>query len=264
MQDEEQPEYGEEAIGSADLPEEGVFSEEAIEEAYLQALRASEEAGLMPEIPSLSDANAWDEYAGGETPLSELDASASSHETAEEPEEAALHARFKPQQIVEALLFVGGEKLTAKRLAGLLGQHCTEEQVRGWIEEVGSRYEAQGRPYEVVLGSDGYQLALREAYQAQRHLLFGLGPREVKLSQEVLEVLAFIAYQQPVTPEELQEIDRPNVMAAVRQLVRRELVVLARGQGEEPDRYQTTPRFLQLFGLNQLADLPRSRDLAMK
>lgn len=264
MQDEEQPEYQEEGIDGVDLPEAAVFSEDAIEEAYLQALRASEEAGLMPEIPPLAEGNAWEDYPGEETSLTDGDTYAESHDSVEEPAEAALHARFKPQQIIESLLFVGGEKLTAKRLAGLLGQHCTEEQVRSWIEEVGSRYESQGRPYEVVLGADGYQLALRESFQAQRHLLFGLGPREVKLSQEVLEVLAFIAYQQPVTPEELQEIDRPNVMAAVRQLVRRELVTLERGQGEEPDRYQTTPRFLQLFGLTQLADLPRSRDLAMK
>lgn len=240
--------------------EEVIFSEQAIEEAYLQALRASEEAGLMPEIPDFMP-----EYHAATEDMGEL-RSAGETSAGEANAEPALSPRsqFTPRQIIEALLFVGGEKFSAKRIASLLGQHCTEESVRNWIEEITARYEAQGRPYEIVLGEDGYQLSLREPFQAQRHLLYGLGPREVKLSQEVLEVLAFIAYQQPVTQAEVEEIDRPNVLASLRQLVRRELVVLERAEGEETPRYRTTPRFLQLFGLKQLADLPRSRDLAFK
>ncbi|MEZ5949922.1 MAG: SMC-Scp complex subunit ScpB [Planctomycetaceae bacterium] len=224
--------------------DEAIFSEQAIEEAYLQALRASEEAGLMPELPDFMPA-----YHGSTEDMSEP-CSAEDTSAGEAITEPATSSRsqFTPQQIIEVLLFVGGEKFSAKRIAALLGQHCTEESVRNWIEEITARYEAQGRPYEIVLGEDGYQLSLREPYQTQRHLLFGLGPREVKLSQEVLEVLAFIAYQQPVTQAEVEEIDRPNVLASLRQLVRRELVVLERTEAEETPRYRTTPAFCNCLG----------------
>lgn len=255
--DGENPDTSEEL--SSDDGSAEIFSEDAIEQAYLQALRASEEAGLVPDLPVLPPM--VDEL---QEPMLEAayETEAAEEHPAEEPEEDAPKTAFKPQQIIESLLFVGGEKLPARKIASLLGQHCSEESVRNWIEEISERYRDQQRPYEIVLGEEGYQMVLRSAYQTQRHLLFGLGPKEIKLSQDALEVLALVAYEQPISQESIQELDRSGVMAAVRQLVRRGLVTFERE--DKVPVYRTTDRFLQLFGLRDLTDLPRSRDLSLK
>jgi len=246
----------------AEAASDDVFSEDAIEQAYLQALRASEEAGLVPDLPIMPPVaeELYEPDASYESAASTEDAAAAP----DEPEDLAETQRipFRPQQIIEALLFVGGEKLPARKIASLLGQHCSEESVRNWVEEISSRYRQQQRPYEIVLGEEGYQMVLRTEYQTQRHLLFGLGPKEIKLSQDALEVLALVAYEQPISQEAIQELDRAGVMAAVRQLVRRGLVTFERE--DKTPVYRTTDRFLQLFGLRDLSDLPRSRDLSLK
>lgn len=253
---------------------EGMFGEDAIEQAYLQALKASEEAGLLSPAPDYvgegSIDSEWEEMLAAEAAA--VAASSAERPTspavppAETAPDAAASSRpqFSPQQIIEALLFVGGEKLPSKKIASLLGHQCEETSVRNWIEEINQRYTRQNRPYEIVLGENGYRMALRPTFQQQRQLLFGYGPKEVKLPQEAIEVLSFVAYRQPVMLEQILEIDRPGVQNILRQLVRRELVVLDRETDERGPVYRTTSRFLQVFGLEHLTDLPRSRDLAMK
>jgi segregation and condensation protein B len=95
--------------------------------------------------------------------------------------------------------------------------------------------------------------------------VYGLGPKDVKLSQDALEVLALVAYQQPVTRVDVEATGKPNAAALLRQLLRRELIRLERGDGSADDvRYFTTSRFLQLFGLASLDDLPRAEDVVFK
>jgi len=235
-----------------------VFSEAAIEEAYMLALRASEEAGMVPPPVEL-DSVAWDGGAEFTADRAESDSIAE----AEEDEPTFRRPRHTPEQIIEALLFVGGEKLSARKLAGFIGHQCQDETIREYVETINQKYREQLRPYEIILGEEGYQMALNAEYQRQRNSVFGLGPREVKLSQDVLEVLSFVAFQQPVTKSDLEQLDRSGTMSSLRQLIRRELVEMNRREDGDVE-YRTTDRFLTLFGLSSLQELPRTRDLKLK
>ncbi|HEY0980958.1 MULTISPECIES: SMC-Scp complex subunit ScpB [unclassified Schlesneria] len=170
-----------------------------------------------------------------------------------------------PRQIIEACLFVGGTSLTASRLASVLRGDFRSDYVDREIDELNRLYAAEGRPYEIRLGEGGYRLTLREEFERIRHKVYGLGPKEVRLSQEALEVLAVIAYHQPMTQARIEELGKPGRGAVVRQLVRRELVAVVRDpQNPKEVHYVTTPRFLSLFGIRNLDELPRPEQVSYK
>lgn len=178
------------------------------------------------------------------------------------PEELS---QVTPEQIIEAALFVGGGALSAKKICGMLRGSFDGAFVESTIDELNRRYAAEARPYEVVLGEGGYRLELRAEYEKLRQRVYGSGPREVKLSQDVLEVLALVAYQQPISQPEVESHGKQNAGNVLRQLLRRDLVAIQRGEGGRKDiRYLTTPRFLQVFGLGSLEELPQPDDLARK
>lgn len=172
-------------------------------------------------------------------------------ETADEPV-------LRAEQVIEAMLFVGGAPLTVKKFLDILGGAHKAEQVESMVEAINLRYLSQRRPYEVRLVEGGYQLQLASEYESVRSRAYGHGPKEVKLAQDALEVLAFVAYQQPVGRKALEETGKQNVPGLLRQLVRRELLSVDRSDPEAGERYRTTSRFLELFGLSALEDLPQA------
>jgi segregation and condensation protein B len=170
-----------------------------------------------------------------------------------------------PPQVIEAALFVGGGPLTARKICALLRGSFDVAFVEQTIDELNTAYVAQARPYEIRLGDGGYRLELRPEYDRLRHRVYGSGPREVRLSQDVLEVLALVAYRQPVSQQEIESHGKQNAGNLLRQLLRRELVAIARGSAGRKDvQYHTTARFLSVFGLGSLAELPQADDLAKK
>jgi segregation and condensation protein B len=169
------------------------------------------------------------------------------------------------KQVIEASLFVGGSALTAAKLATVLRGDYTAVDIEAIIEDLNRQYDAEARPYEVRLGEGGYRLAVRDEYERIRHKVYGLGPKEVRLSQEALEVLALVAYHQPASEAHLADLGRPAAGATLRLLVRRDLLSVDRMPDDAKTVvYHTTPRFLSLFGLGSLNDLPRPEDLAFK
>jgi segregation and condensation protein B len=170
-----------------------------------------------------------------------------------------------PAQVIEAALFVGGGPLTAKKIGALVRGSSDSAFVEQTIDELNDAYRAQGRPYEIRLGDGGYRLELRPEYDRLRHRVYGSGPREVRLSQDVLEVLALVAYQQPISQADIESHGKQNAGNLLRQLLRRDLVAFERGSGGRKDvRYHTTARFLSVFGLGSLDELPQAEDLAKK
>ncbi|MGQ0635099.1 MAG: SMC-Scp complex subunit ScpB [Planctomycetaceae bacterium] len=170
-----------------------------------------------------------------------------------------------PAQVIEASLFVGGLPLTAKKLSSLLRGSHDAHAVERAIDELNSRYIAEGRPYEIRLGDGGYRLELRPEHEKLRNRVYGAGPREVRLSQDVLEVLALVAYRQPITQAEIEQHGKENAGNLLRQLLRRDLVAIERGPGGRKNvTYRTTARFLSVFGLGSLAELPSPEDLARR
>lgn len=170
-----------------------------------------------------------------------------------------------PREILEALLFVGGEPLTTRKLIGVLRDEFTAEFIESQIDGLNAQYAREGRPYELRLAEGGYRMTLREDFERIRRKTYGLGPKEVKLSQEAIEVLAVIAYHQPLTAAEIDQLGKPGSSGVVRQLLRRELVAVERTTGKSRDvTYRTTPRFLSLFGIRNLNELPRHEQVAYK
>lgn len=164
-------------------------------------------------------------------------------------------------RIVEAMLFVGGPPLTSARACDAV-RGLTEEQFRQIIDILNSDYRLQGRPYHVEVRDQGYQLVLRSRYRSVVEKLFG-STREARLSPAAVDVLALVAYRQPATKQEIDSLRGAESGSILRQLVRRGLVaVVQRAEAEEKAVYYgTTERFLELFGLSGLDDLPQTQDL---
>jgi segregation and condensation protein B len=164
-----------------------------------------------------------------------------------------------PEQLVEAMLFVGGHPLTAE-VACAAVRGLTPERFQLAIDALNRRYRDQWRPYAIE-SREGFVLVVRPAYRNLRERLFG-GPRETRLSQPALDVLSVIAYRQPVGKAEVDAIRGTDSGATLRQLVRLGLIAVqhrADASGREV-RYGTTPRFLDVFGLASLDELPRLGD----
>jgi segregation and condensation protein B len=170
---------------------------------------------------------------------------------------------ISPRSIVEAMLFVGhpqNEPLTSQQIAGLMrGVHPSE--IDELVRDLNEQYARNNCPYTIEGQGAGYHFALREEFAGVRGRLAGR-VRETRLSQAAIEVLALVAYNESMTGEEISRIRGRASGAILAQLVRRQLLNVERREGQ-PRRahYSTTGRFLQLFGLESLADLPRSQDI---
>jgi segregation and condensation protein B len=164
-------------------------------------------------------------------------------------------------RVIEALLFVGGSPLTEARAAEIV-RGLTAEQFHHAVATLNQDYRQQGRPYAIQTQADGYVLALKPRYRGVLETLYGTA-REARLSLAAVDVLSLVAYRQPATKEEIDSLRGAESGALLRQLVRRGLIsVVQRADAEQRAvSYGTTAKFLQLFGLGSLDDLPRTQDL---
>jgi segregation and condensation protein B len=161
-------------------------------------------------------------------------------------------------RILEAMLFLGGAPLTAIRAAEVV-RGLSEQDFHDAIGVLARSYRSQGRPYQVQLQGQGYVLALRPRFVTVREKLHG-SIREARLSQAAVDVLSLVAYRQPTTRDEIDALRGADSSSLLRLLIRHGLIAIQRGEDKE-SRYLTTPRFLQLFGLSSLDDLPQTQDL---
>lgn len=168
-----------------------------------------------------------------------------------------------PRNILEAMLFVGNADnapLEAQHVASLM-RGVTAPEIDTLVIELNKSYMQEGAPYQIVGEAGGYRLALREQYSRTRDKFYGR-VREARLSQAAIEVLSIVAYNQPVTTDQVSKFRDAKSGAILSQLVRRQLLRVERFD-DQPRiaNYSTTDRFLGLFGLDCLGDLPRSEDL---
>ena len=162
---------------------------------------------------------------------------------------------------MEALLFSTHHPLTAGRLGELLELDSTRP-IRKAIKALNQKYEEMGSSFRVEQVAGGYQLLTLPEYG---ELLNELHQKEAdaKLTKSALETLAIIAWKQPILRADLEAIRGVASGETIRSLMEKHLVKIA-GRAELPGRpilYGTTKRFLELFGLNSLKDLPNSEDL---
>ncbi|MFT4560210.1 MAG: SMC-Scp complex subunit ScpB [Planctomycetales bacterium] len=245
-----------------------------LEAAYRKALEANDNVEWeFDQLSSSDEASADDDDSddaasnGGSTTDQSVSEDGSNAAATSQPESSPdpTPQRVTARQVIEAAIFVGGDPLTAKKLCYMLKGDYDLDAVERAIEDLNLQYVDEGRPYEIRLGEGGYRMVLREEFERIRNRVFGIGPREVKLSQDVLEALALVAYRQPITPEEIEELGKEKPGPLLRQLLRRELISLERdAENRKRVTYSTTKRFLSLFGLGSLDELPQADELAFK
>lgn len=164
-------------------------------------------------------------------------------------------------QMVEALLFASDAPLSAADLARV-DERLDEDTVSAVIEELRAEYDQTERSFQIFEIAGGYQLLTRPEFISilERYQTV---PQSGRLSMPALEVLAIIAYRQPIGRMEVEEIRGVQSAAVLRTLQDRELIEpVARGEGlGRPMLYGTTGRFLEHFGFNSLEDLPRPDEL---
>ena len=168
-----------------------------------------------------------------------------------------------PLRIIEAMLFVGhpentslGKEQIARAIHGI-----KPDEVDDLVAELSTEYREGNAPYEIIYDDGGYRMVLREEFERIRSRFYG-PTREAKLSQAAVEVLALVAYNQPTTSEKISKLRGHPSGSILSQLVRRQLL-----RFEKPEKkprtpvYRTTPRFLKLFGLASLEELPENEEL---
>ena len=168
--------------------------------------------------------------------------------------------RLEQRRIAEALILGAAEPVSAQRLAEIVpGVRAAD--VLGLVGELNAEYADQRRSFEVVEAAGGFQL--RTLGEFAPYLQQTLSTRPLRLSQAALETLSVIAYRQPVTRAEIEHVRGVDVGAVLRSLLERRLVRIAghREVAGRPMLYATTRRFLEVFGLPRLEDLPTLRDL---
>ena len=157
--------------------------------------------------------------------------------------------------ILESLLFAAGEPVSIARLAAVL-ENVAQKDIRQALSAMAAAYAsgARGMVLEEVAG--GYQLRTPKEHALYvRKLLAAKPPR---LSRPLLETLAIIAYRQPITGPEIEQLRGVDCGGVLDTLIERRLVKIA-GRKDAPGRpmvYATTPEFLETFGLKDLEQLP--------
>jgi segregation and condensation protein B len=171
---------------------------------------------------------------------------------------------ISPRSILEAMLFVGNREnrpLSPARAAELMRDVATEE-IPPLVDELNQRYVAAGSACRIIGEGEGYRLTLCAEMDGLRNRFYGR-VREARLSQAAIDVLALVAYQQPATAETIGQLRGKPSNAILMTLVRRGLLRIERLETKKrTPHYHTTERFLRLFNLQTLDDLPRGEDTA--
>ncbi|MFP6638872.1 MAG: SMC-Scp complex subunit ScpB, partial [Myxococcota bacterium] len=161
---------------------------------------------------------------------------------------------------IEALVMASPEPVSAERLSSIVPD-LSPASAKDLVNELNTEYQEAGRAFEIWEVAGGFQL--RTLVEFAGYLKELRKERPLRLSQAALETLSIIAYKQPVTRAELEDVRGVDTGAVVRGLLDRRLLRIA-GHRDVPGRpllYATRRRFLEVFGLESLKDLPALREL---
>lgn len=164
------------------------------------------------------------------------------------------------KHIIESLLFVAEEPLTVDRLKGILTQAGAAD-IRSAAAELAMEYEHRGGGFYLDEVAGGYQIRTRPEYTEWIKKL--IQPKPLRLSKPALETLVIIAYKQPIIRSDVEHIRGVDCGGVLRVLLERKLIrVLGRKEiAGRPLIYATTKRFLEVFDLKSLKDLPTPKEI---
>lgn len=163
------------------------------------------------------------------------------------------------KKVIEALLFASSIPLSIKKIQSILKEdfEVNKNEILSEIESLKKEYQISDRAFELKEIADGYILQTLPIYEGHLQKLYP--SKAIKLAPSALEVLAIIAYKQPITRVEIEHIRGVDCSYSITQLLERQLVsndnkLDAPGQ---PALFETTPFFLEYFGLKNLSELPK-------
>jgi segregation and condensation protein B len=164
--------------------------------------------------------------------------------------------RAQLKRVIESLIFVSDQVITAQQLGRIAKTKIAD--VREMLAEIAIDFE--GRGIELVEVNGGYQFRSAAASAAYVRVLVAQKP--VRLTRAQLETLALIAYRQPITRPEVDDVRGVDSGSAIKVLLDRDLIKIL-GRKEDAGRpllYGTTPFFLEFFGMNTMQELPTLRE----
>lgn len=170
--------------------------------------------------------------------------------------------------VVEALIFAaddplsGNEIITAIKAIDGNDISITEEEIEQTVDNLNERYSQNGNAFKILKIANGYIYATRPDHAKYVGFL-STEKSKRRLSQAALETLAIIAYKQPLTKPELESIRGVNSDYTINTLLEKNLITI-QGRAETVGRpllYCTTDEFLKYFGLKNISDLPKPREI---
>ncbi|MFD0794403.1 SMC-Scp complex subunit ScpB [Mucilaginibacter litoreus] len=170
------------------------------------------------------------------------------------------------EQYIEALIFASEQGIRTEEIIYCLQasfeQDFTTEDISNYIRKISEKYNNDAFAIEVVKINNGYQFLTKKQYHAAISLL-QIQRSKKKLSQAALETLAIIAYKQPVTKTDIEQIRGVNCDYSIQKLLEKELIVIT-GKSDaigKPILYGTSNLFMDYFGINDIKELPQLKEV---
>lgn len=170
--------------------------------------------------------------------------------------------------IIEALIFASDDSLAADEIIRAIKEidgedvEINKQEIENAVDILNNGYNENGNSFRIIRVANGFLYATVELYAKYVGYLSSERAKR-RLSQAALETLSIIAYKQPITKPELESIRGVNSDYILSTLLEKNLITI-KGRAESVGRpllYATTDEFLKYFGLNQLSDLPKPREL---
>ncbi len=168
---------------------------------------------------------------------------------------------------IEALIFCAAKPIALAELKACMEEMFAAQLENSVLEEALNelllKYEAEEYAFGLYKMGGGYQFLTKPAYQSSIGILLKQQSKK-RLSATALETLSIVAYKQPVTKTEMEQIRGVNCDYTIQKLLEKELVEI-KGKAEtigRPLLYGTTEKFMEYFGINSLKDLPTLKDFS--
>lgn len=169
--------------------------------------------------------------------------------------------------VIEALIFASDEPIPSSKIREIIVENeeqieITEETVQNFVDKLNERYDENGLSFRIQLLGGGYTFVTESKY----HYWLSIFQHENayrKLSQSAIESLAIVAYRQPITKPEVDQIRGVDSGYILRQLMEKALIEVS-GRADSPGKpllYRTTKHFLTHFGINSVDELPKPREI---
>ena len=169
-------------------------------------------------------------------------------------------------QHVEALIFTSESAITSEEIISCLkaayGWELSKEDIKNAVQQIGEKYKDEDFSFELNEIAEGFQFLSKKDYHSAIHVLLQLKEKK-RLSTAALETLAIIAYKQPITKPELENIRGVSCDYSIQKLLEKDLIVIA-GKSDGPGRpllYSTSKNFMDHFVISSVKDLPKLKDI---